>query len=49
MSLGKKMKAVNNLVDNLIKVIELTENFRNSGADGSVFSLVFSKSSLDKH
>ena len=49
MSLGKKMKAVNNLVHNLIKVIEFTENFCNSGADGSVFPLVFSKLSLDKH
>ena len=43
------MKAVNNLGDNLIKVIEFTENFCNSGADGSVFPLVSSKSSLDKH
>ena len=43
------MKAVNNLVDNLLKVIDFTENFCNSGADDSVFPHVLSKSNLDKH
>ena len=43
------MTAANNLVDNLLKVIDFTENFCNSGADDSVFLHVFSKSNLDKH
>ena len=43
------MKAVNNLVDNLLKVIDFTENFCNSDADDSVFPHVLSKSNLDKH
>ena len=43
------MKAVNNLVDNLLKVIDFTENVCNSGADDSVFPHVLSKSNLGKH
>ena len=43
MSSGGKMKAVNNLVDNLLKDIDFTENFCNSGAYDSVFSHVLSQ------
>ena len=48
MSSGGKMKAVNDLVENLIKVIDFTGKLSNSSVDDSVFPHVVSKSNLDK-
>ena len=48
MSSGGKMKAVNDLVENLIKVIDFTEKLINSSVDDSVFPHVLSKSNLGK-
>lgn len=48
LSSGGKMKAVNDLLDNLIKVMDFTEKVCNSSVDDSVFPHVLSKSNLDK-
>ena len=48
MSSEGKMKAVNDLVENLIKVIDFTGKLSNISVDDPVFPNVVSKSNLDK-